>query len=150
VPKQPFGIAAFSITAEQWNESHQKTLELPLIPRILFDKKLSLNAESIRFIVETLPRWVATREEPASAGARSMWEGDSVLKVHFRGKVQVIHQPGLLDGGPYAVQVGLINGEPTIEAQYAPHYNNSFILHWVWSAEGRRFLRLSSNQGQGC
>lgn len=149
-PNGKFGAAALAMSEDLWNASFERITETGL-PGTLLDRQLSANAAGpVRFTVEYLPRWTAGDKERSSTNPEFFWEGPLLVKIHFRGKSQVLLQLGNLDGGPFRIQLDQLNGELAIEAAVSPHYNNSFVYYWIWSEADGRFLRLLSSHSQGC
>lgn len=148
-PGERFGSAAFAVDEEAWNRELQR-LEGAGAAGTLLDRRLTLAGEALRFTVEHLPRWRAAEAEANSSPPDRHWSGPLLVKVHFRGRSQVLLETGALDGGPTRVQVDLLNGEPAVQLQIWPHYNNNFLHTWVWSERDGRFLRLLTRQDQGC
>ncbi len=146
IPGGIFGQSAFVITEEAFNtalESAEKkgggTLE---------DRQLKINENVMRFTFEYLPR--AISNDVSSQSRAAFWDGAVSVKVHFQGKTQTIMQMPGLDGGQLKVQIDKIDGRPAIQIQSSPHYNNSFEHYWIWQADDARFVRLLTNQMQGC
>jgi hypothetical protein len=150
LPTGNFGSAAFSIPEEEWNQAVYAATEKKL-PELLFDRKLTMNSESVRTTIEYLPRLEFEAWLTPSSRCNDLYGKDDVLvKVHFRGKSQTLLQIGTLDGTPFRLQVGMLDGEPALEISWYPHYNNGFVYYWVWSEKEGRFLRLSKAHSQGC
>jgi hypothetical protein len=148
-PNGSFGVASFSVSAEAWNIAFQKLADSGL-PGTLVDRVLTLDAEPLRFTVEYLPRWSAEHGVRTSTTEDYSREGPLLIKVHFRGRTQVLLQTGSLEDGAFRLQVGHINGEAAIQVSLSPRYNNSFVYYWVWSQIDGRFLRLLKSHSQGC
>ncbi len=144
-----FGMAAFKLGEEEWNAALARQAQAAT-SATLFDRQLRLDDEALRFTADYLPRWEGGESAGNSTAPGFAWGGPAVLKVHFRGTTQALMQTGMQDGSPMRVQVGRLGGEPAIEVQYQPHYNNSFVQRWVWDANERRFVRLLKQQDQGC
>lgn len=148
-PQGKFGLAALSIPEATWNEAVAKA-NAEGRPTIMFDQQLILKSERMRVSIEYLPRIERGESESATSSAQSFWDGPVLVKVHFRNKSQILMQTGGLDGGPFRLQLDMLNGEPAIEVSVSPHYNNNFIHYWIWGGTENRFLRLSKAQFQGC
>lgn len=147
-PEGKFGQAAFSIDEATWNEALARA-EKEALPKLLFDRLLVLNGEKMRVTMEYLPR--AQRVDDGSISSTTIfWEGPVLLKVHYRGKAQVIFQANGMDGDNFHFAAGVLDGEPGLKLSYYPHYNNSFVYYWVWDAAKGRFMRLSTEHSQGC
>ncbi len=144
-----FGLAAFKLGEGEWNEALARQVQAAT-RATLFDRQLKVDDEALRFTADYLPRWDGGEGGETSTAPGFAWGGPAVLKVNFRGTTQALLQTGLLDGSPMRVQVGRLGGEPAIEVQYQPHYNNGFVQRWVWDASERRFVRLLKQQDQGC
>lgn len=146
-PEGKFGAAALTIPEEIWNQAVSGA-NAEGLPKVLFDRQLTLKSEKMRVTVEYLPRLESIESAPSSG--QFFWEGPVLVKAHFRGKSQILLQTGSLDGGSFRLQLDMLNGEPAIEISVWPHYNNSFVYYWVWGGTEGRFLRLSKAQSQGC
>jgi hypothetical protein len=147
-PSGKFGMAAFTVKAEVWDDSLRRIAETEL-PETLFDRQLVINAEPVRFTIEYLPRWIAQNQERSSTSDEFFWDGPLLVKVHLRGKSQVLLQLGALESD-FRIQLDQLNGELAIEASVRPNYNNEFVYYWVWSEADGRFLRLLRSGSQGC
>jgi hypothetical protein len=147
-PAGKFGIAAFSIEEAVWNVSLDKAVA-DAKPATLFDRKLMLAVDQIRFTADYIPRWQASDGDTHSGNADT-WAGPVLLRAYYRGASQPLLEIGALDGNALRVQVGTISGKPAIEVSYQPHYNNILTYHWIWNEELRRFQRLSRYHVQGC
>lgn len=145
-PDGKFGVAAFSIDSETWNKALD-TAKADGLPKLLFERQLMLNTEKIRVTFEYLQRLEATESSPSSS--QFFWEGPVLVKIHFRGKSQTLLQTANLDDG-FRLQVDTLQGDPAIQIQESPHYNNSFVKYWVWDTTKGRFLRLYAAHSQGC
>jgi hypothetical protein len=139
-PAGKFGAGAFSVPEQRWNGVLDQKPELPLL---LEDRTLPLDGEPVRFSFEYVPMAQTDR-----TSIDNFWGGPILVRVHFRGKSQVLMQTGFQDGEPFRVQVDLIQGKPAIQVSHRPHYNNSFTRYWIH--DGTRFRRLSIQQDQGC
>jgi hypothetical protein len=139
---------AFSFLDEPWNTA-LATAENDGLPKVLFDRQLPLGDEKVRLTFDYLPRAMGKGEESSSRFDHGFWSGPILVKVHFRGKTQVLYQAPALDGG-LRMQARQINGESLIDLYISPNYNNSMSHRWVWSEEKLRFVLRSSNHSQGC
>jgi hypothetical protein len=147
-PSGKFGIAAFNIGEEAWKSALDKATAAAK-PATLFDRKLMLVQEQVRFTADYLPRWQAKGDEPQS-GNGDTWSGPVVLRAYYHGASQPLLEMGEIDGAPLRVQVGTIDGIPAVEVYYQPDGNNVLTYHWIWNEETKRFQRLSRNHEQGC
>ncbi len=141
--EERFGQGAFNISEETWNERVGKGKEEG-VATLIADRMLEINGESIRFTFQYLPG-------PSYTDGARTWGPIVLIRTHFRGKSQVLLQESLLDGGPLRVQVDTLDGEPAIQINSFPHYNNSYTRYWIWNSSPKgRFKRLSVFQSQGC
>lgn len=146
VPPKRFGAAAFSLSDATWNDS-VGALD-PALPKTLFDRQLKLHDEAMRFSFDYLPR--AAGHESSSSSDR-LWSRDIVVRVHFRGKTQILTElPKQIDGG-FHLSVDKIDGQAVIRLSYYPHYNNVMTYYWrLDSAPEPRFRRVMTQHEQGC
>lgn len=147
-PSGKFGLAAFNIAEEAWKAALDKATAAAK-PATLFDRKLMLVQDQVRFTADYVPRWQAKEGEPQS-GNGDFWGGPVVLRAYYHGASQPLLEMGEIDGAPLRVQVGTIDGIPAIAVNYQPDGNNVLTYHWIWNEEMKRFQRLSRNHEQGC
>jgi hypothetical protein len=147
-------LGSFKLSEEAWK---QKLTEADLaLPKLLTDRVLKLNGETVRVTLEHLPRIErADSQDPAeretgSQSAENRWDGSVLLRVTFRGKSQVLMQLQAPDGEDFSFSVGVVDGKPSIRVDYHPHYNNSFKRYWIYNETEMRFRRVLTDQSQGC
>ena len=145
-PPTRFGIAALSISEEDWNAWLQSPSSTATVR---YDRTLMLGDEPLRITVESVPR--PGDEGTQEDSSTTYYGGGMLLRAHFRGRTQVLADLGWLDGSPLQIQADLVDGVPALQMQYMPHYNNQFTYYWRWSDEGRpRFRRWATYHAQGC
>lgn len=145
-PPARFGIAALSIGETEWNEWLQSPSTTAVVR---YDRTLMLGDEPLRITVESVPR--PDREQAREDSSTSYYGGGMLLRVHFRGRAQVLANLGWLDGSPLQIQADLVDGVPALQMQYMPHYNNHYTHYWHWSDEDRpRFRCWAIYHSQGC
>lgn len=121
------------------------------LPQTLADRQLKLEGDTMRLVLERVPRAAPSEDTPnrASSGAGAFWGGDTLVRISFRGKTQVLTEIGQPDG-QFTLSVGLVNGKPALRMQHDPHYNNGFTHYWVWNESDMRFRRVLILHSQGC
>lgn len=146
LPGPRFGKAALNITESEWNPWASASTGLPTR---VYDRSLGLEGETLRVTVDSLP---TANYDPARVDtSTAFWGSGLLVRVHFRGRSQVLMNAGGLDGGRLRLQLDQIDGQPALQIQFQPHYNNGFTHYWRWSEDaGGRFKRLVTYQEQGC
>jgi len=139
---------AFNIGEQEWNNALMENSRG--LPFTLADRQVRLGMETLRFSMEYLPRYPELMNEPSSSSADVMRVGPVLVRVTFRGRSQVLMQAPALDGGRFEVRTGRVDGQPVIQINHHPHYNNGFSQYWLYSESERRFRRVAISQEQGC
>jgi len=147
-PPEKFGTAAFTIHETEWDPAVDAAQKEGL-PKLLFDRQLNLDEEKLRVTIEYLPR-MRSPDGAETMPAADHWSGPVLIKVHFRGKTQVLLETWPSSDGDFTLQAGKLHDEPAIQISAQPHYNNSFLYDWAWDATQQRFVRLYKKQLQGC
>ena len=91
-PSDEFGVIALDVLGvreELWDALSR--IEATGMPGMLFDRQLVMNTEPVRFTIEYLPVYSESRWH-TSSGEEIFWQAQALLKVHFRGKSQVLLQ----------------------------------------------------------
>ncbi len=150
--KYPLGEAkftsAFNVPESIW-EKLGGGAERPAEPVQLADLKIDHQGESLRFSLDYLPR-KSDEKNSSTVDSGSMWIGETLVRVTYRGRPQVLLQAQKPDGGLFRVEIGDLSGKTVIRISYPPHYNNSFQYYWLYSEEESRFKRVVIDQSQGC
>jgi len=142
-PQGRFGVAAVSLDEAAFNQA-LAAADAKDLPVNLHDSVLMLDGERMRVSIDFLPtgKFASGSDEPARSPV-------ATVRVSFRGMTQVIGLIGALDGG-FKLQIDKLQGEPAIQIEHWPHYNNQFVHHFIWDAALGRFVRLSIQHSQGC
>lgn len=140
-----FGEKAFTLKSSVWNKTYGE-VRGDALPKTLLDYQLKLNDEKVRFTFDYVPRY------RSNESSYNIFYGPSPahITVHYRGKRQALVDLGSSDGDPVRVQIDTIDNKMAIKIDYMPHYNNSFVIYWLWSEEQRRFVRYMQYHAQGC
>ena len=153
LPPAKFGLAKLSIEEAIWNKKIRELSSNPNTKKTaLFDKQLKIKDETIRFSFEYIPTTPASTDSAGNSSNENFrfWHGKVVVRVHFRGKSQVLMEASELDGSNFNLSVDMVDNQPAIYINYYPHYNNEFNYYWIMPSDKNRFMRWYTYHSQGC
>lgn len=145
----PLRGPGFEIAQSQWTAALDAAAAAGL-PKTLFDRRLAVDGESLRFTVDYLPRLAPLASGETSSAATAHFPAETVLYVHAHGRRQALLEMARPDESDVLVRIGTIAGAAAIEIEYGPHYNLDLRRVWVWDAERGRFVRLLIGEAMGC
>lgn len=144
-PIRFIGKGAFSLGEDAW----RGLLPEPAAPwpKLLADRSFKLDGETIRITLEHLPR---AKPATPSSQVDDPLMGSVLVKLSFRGRMQVLMQAASPSDGWFALSVGWIDGVPGVMIDHQPHYNNRYTQYWAFDESTQRFRRRQVHHSQGC